>query len=374
MSKSLKNFITIGEILETFTARQIRLLFLGTHYNKNMTYSEGTMAEAAAIDKKFSNFFENVKVWGWLAVFVLLFLLLVWCLNRCPISPHFKVALRKSTADKPQEWTDVERELASFLMDTKRRVREALCDDFDTPTAMQELVALRDKWTAWLTSTEFPARYLLSAGAEYVTEMFDVFGLVNPNPAIGYAIGGAEDRETVLAPVLDAVAAFRAEVRAAARDGDVKAVLRACDTLRDEKLPVAGVRLEDESGSGSLWKLVDPEEVRRELAAKAEAAEAKARQKAERAAAEAEKAAKNRVPPSELFKGDSKYSKFDDKGIPTHGADGEPLPKSKLKSLAKEYNKQKVAHTKQLAKDAKAAEAAAGAAGAGAGAGVGADA
>ena len=51
--------------------------------------------------------------------------------------------------------------------------------------------------------------------------------------------------------------------------------------------------------------------------------------------------AQKRIPPSELFRGDTdKYSKFDDKGMPTHSAEGEELPKAQLKKLQKIYQAQ----------------------------------
>ena len=61
MSKSLKNFITIGAVLERTTPRQLRLLFLNHMYNKPMTYSEDSLHEAAAIDRTFNEFFLSAK-------------------------------------------------------------------------------------------------------------------------------------------------------------------------------------------------------------------------------------------------------------------------------------------------------------------------
>merc|ERR1719482_963059 len=63
--------------------------------------------------------------------------------------------------------------------------------------------------------------------------------------------------------------------------------------------------------------------------------------KAEAAAKAAALEAQKKIPPSELFKGETdKYSKFDDKGMPTHNAEGEELPKAQLKKLQKIYQAQ----------------------------------
>lgn len=51
MSKSKKNFITIKEALETYTPRQIRMLYLLYRFNDPMDYSKGTMDQATYMEK-----------------------------------------------------------------------------------------------------------------------------------------------------------------------------------------------------------------------------------------------------------------------------------------------------------------------------------
>jgi glutaminyl-tRNA synthetase len=64
--------------------------------------------------------------------------------------------------------------------------------------------------------------------------------------------------------------------------------------------------------------------------------------KAAQAKAAAEKEAKKSMDPREMFRGQTDlYSKFDDDGVPTHGADGEALPKARVKKLRAEWDKQK---------------------------------
>jgi cysteinyl-tRNA synthetase len=64
MSKSLKNFITIREVLNSFTPTQIRMLFLLQSWDKKMNYQRvDTMME---VDKKilaFTEFFRKVCWW-----------------------------------------------------------------------------------------------------------------------------------------------------------------------------------------------------------------------------------------------------------------------------------------------------------------------
>ncbi|CAM9994956.1 unnamed protein product, partial [Ectocarpus sp. 4 AP-2014] len=67
----------------------------------------------------------------------------------------------------------------------------------------------------------------------------------------------------------------------------------------------------------------------------------------------AEKEARKRVPPQEMFLSMTDlYSAFDDQGVPTIDKAGEPLSKSAIKKLKKEWEKQKKLYEKTLAESA----------------------
>merc|ERR1711918_331177 len=95
----------------------------------------------------------------------------------------------------------------------------------------------------------------------------------------------------------------------------------------------------------------------------------KQEEKEAQARLQAERDAKSKIPPEELFRSVMcdpdpsssssstepgqqilKYSKFDDKGIPTHDYTGEELPKNQRKKLTKEWENQKKAYEKYLSK------------------------
>ena len=64
-----------------------------------------------------------------------------------------------------------------------------------------------------------------------------------------------------------------------------------------------------------------------------------------------EKEAKKAIPPHELFlKETDKYSKFDEKGIPTHDLEGKEITKSGRKKLEKLYEQQVKLHQEYLSK------------------------
>lgn len=64
----------------------------------------------------------------------------------------------------------------------------------------------------------------------------------------------------------------------------------------------------------------------------------------------AEKEARKNVPPQEMFLGSTDlYSAFDEQGVPTADKAGEPLSKSAVKKLKKEWDKQKKLYEKAQA-------------------------
>ena len=181
---------------------------------------------------------------------------------------------------------------------------------------------------------------------------------MNDTSDIGFPLesaGGGASKEQLLTPFLDILTNFRQTVRIAAINGDTKAVLAAADNLRDMILPDVGVRMEDK-GSGkdvvTVWKLDDPEVLRKERSLKEEAKAAKEAQKAELAKKQAERDAKAKINPKEMFLSlTDLYSAFDSEGFPTNDKAGEPLSKAAIKKLQKEKEKQEEAYSKYLAKE-----------------------
>jgi len=265
-----------------------------------------------------------------------------------------KAVLREQDPDAPQNWGKNEKIFNEGLVNTKRRVHEALVDNFNTPEAMHALADLVHKTHLYLAAQKeagaTPRPYILQTAAEYITNMFKVFGLIDQSD-IGFPLAGDVNAEQILTPFLDTITNFREDVRAFARQKEIGKVLGACDKLRDESLPLLGVQLEDRP-EGPIWKLGNKEQMLKELelkkAAEKEKAALKQKQKEEQEEKDRQLLEKSKIPPTELFRSQSKFSAFDETGFPLKDAEGKDLSKNAIKELRKEYNAHTKLHQKYL--------------------------
>ncbi|XP_033841246.1 cysteine--tRNA ligase, cytoplasmic isoform X1 [Periophthalmus magnuspinnatus] len=333
MSKSLKNFITIKDALAKNTARQLRLAFLMHAWKDTLDYSPNTMESAVQYEKFMNEFFLNVKD-----------------ILRAPtdITGRF------------EKWEEPEVELNNSFYERKRLVHEALCDNMDTRTALEEmrvLVGHSNSYVANRKSAKLrPNRMLLESIATYLTYMLKVFGAIEGSEPIGFPVGGQSqsvDLERTVMPYLTVLSDFRENIRKIAREQKVTELLQLCDVVRDDTLPELGVRLEDHEGLPTVVKLVDRETLLRERDEKKKLEEEKMRKKEEAAKKKREqemaKLAKMKIPPCEMFRSETdKYSKFDETGFPTHDAEGKELSKGQAKKLRKLFEAQEKLHNEYL--------------------------
>jgi cysteinyl-tRNA synthetase len=317
MSKSLKNFITIKQALDMYTASQLRMTFLLHSWKDTLDYSPAGMQTAIQMEKSFQEFFLNVKD----------------CL--------------RSTNSFPK-WNQDELLLQQYLSTAKQNVHAALCDNIDSRTAVFALKDLIGSTNVYIQKFKVHNGDLLKQIACYVTKIFKVFGLI-PGSEDSFGFGskeeGSVDVESVVLPFVDLLSDFREKVRTSARSVENPTIkgdlMKECDLIRDERLPLLGVRLEDrEEGRPPIIKYIGKEAMRREKELKEkqdeEREEMKRQKKAELEKAQQEKESQRKIPPWDLFKNEStKYSQFDIKGIPTHDHEGTPLPKSQIKKLQK---------------------------------------
>lgn len=344
MSKSLKNFITIRDVLRKHSGRTLRFLFLLTPWDSTMSFSDDSLKAATTKEALFNEFFANTAI---------------------------AVRAGGKIESKPQLWNADDRKLHAKLTAVREGVHAALLDNFDYPRAMNlltELILDSNKYRQLPSATggaPEPKVLLLTQVARYIDSLMRVFGVV-PDPEAGFVSAGGDDGK--LAGVLDAACAFRDAMRDAVRAKKTpQEVLALCDRFRDEAMIELGVRMEDvtvaapaaaaaaassaassssapapaaASSVRSVWKLDDPEKLRRERDEKRSAEGAarlsKLRNKLDKAQKDLQKLQEGAISAREFFATQKdKYAQFDAEGKPTHDAAGVELTKSAVKGVAK---------------------------------------
>ncbi|KAH9322117.1 hypothetical protein KI387_016756, partial [Taxus chinensis] len=338
MSKSLKNFVTIREALQKYTARQLRFLFANQSWEKPMNFSESVMSEAIAKERQFQNFFKIVKN----------------VLRRMEIDGESYV----KGFENGQKWGLEEEELAHLYAITISQVRDRLEDNFDTMGALNALLNLASGVHSYVDKKAngnlLPI--LVKEAAEYVTQILVIFGLSTANVSneIGFGSESASRSggiESLVAPYINAACSLRDEIRVSAKDDLSKEkIISITDHFRDYTMVDLGVRVED-SSSGTIWELCDVERLQNErnekLRKTREAIIKSLKLKIGQKLKDIENFQLASADPKEYFqKQTTKYSTFDDRGIPTHDSEGKELSKKAMKDAEKLMQKAVKSHEK----------------------------
>lgn len=252
MSKSLKNFVTIKQALASHSARQIRLMFLLQPWDRPMQYSDQTIGEARAVERKLRDFFGAVKA-----------------LRRAP------------WLSGPTAPTAAESALAAKVSAFRQRAHAALLDNFNTAGVMSEMLALcadvsehiRAASKAAAAGAVVPGALVCSDAAVAVTRLLRVFGVAEQDElGLPLTDEGGGSREMHVTPFAEALVRLRDELRQHAKQAKDGRLLALCDEMRDATLVKLGVRVEDPTGgeAESKWRLDEPAVLQRELAERRE--------------------------------------------------------------------------------------------------------
>jgi cysteinyl-tRNA synthetase len=157
-------------------------------------------------------------------------------------------------------------------------------------------------------------------------------------------------RESVRNEALAAAKASKDDPQAAAKA--LQAILKTCDSLRDETLPTVGVRLEDRPG-GTRWNRGDPAAMMKELEDKKAREEEVFRGKLEKKLVAKEKELTklkdSMQAPDQMFR-TAEFKEWDEAGVPTVNADGTPVSGGQMKKKKKLIDKQARMHEDIMAK------------------------
>ncbi|KAK3658793.1 cysteinyl-tRNA synthetase [Elasticomyces elasticus] len=370
MSKSLKNFTTIREAIAKgdWTPRGLRIVFLLGAWRDGLEITGEVIKAGRAWEDKVDNLFLKIR----------------------------DVQLREERLRSNKNgitnginsltFSDDEiRAVADELEVAKHKFRDALCDSFDTPTAMRVISDLITFYNSQKPSI-VPDVIAMDLG-RWVTEMVVMLGLdANHKPGqLGWSgleipeaakafviplaqlrdkvreqakaggvditsLGRFDDKDTIYSPnqpYANANADFQRKIiELGSQSAQPKDFLAACDHVRDQILWKLDIYLEDRDGLPALIRPLS-QSLREERASKDAAVASKAAAK-ERAKIDAEAAEKKKLDQGKLSHLDmfrtSEYSAWDSDGLPTHDVSGAEIAKSRAKKLRKDYDRQKKLH------------------------------
>jgi len=198
MSKSLKNFFTVRQVLEAHTKEEVRFYFLNTHYRGPIGYSDAALLEASASLKRLHNTYATLQA-------------------------------AKSNASGTDDALElVGKARAGFIAQ--------MDDDFNSRAAIAVIFDLVREINRLMAEGKLSATGVKSA-LSFLEEADQVLGIL---PS---ATGGQDD--------LDGVIQIMIEVRKELRK---RKAYDLADMIRDKLLAV-GIQLED-SAEGAKWKKV----------------------------------------------------------------------------------------------------------------------
>lgn len=210
MSKSLKNFTTIKEILRVATPRQLRILFLYHNWNKSMNYEPEHFKFAENVEKKIFNFMSVAE------------------------------SMRKDAISSFKVLGDADREALKELENTEEAVHLAILDNIDTPTAMKKIVEMINFTNIRIKSM---SSYTVLIVRDYIRSIIDIFGLKENTTQV-------IDNEEVIAKMF---ADFRNDIRGLSKGKEPHyKFLEKCDGVR-EGLKSYGYIIEDRT-SGTILR------------------------------------------------------------------------------------------------------------------------
>jgi cysteinyl-tRNA synthetase len=374
MSKSLKNFTTIRDVLSQneWSARSLRICFLLMPWQDGIEVTDELMKAVVGWEGKLNNFFlKSLDIWT---------------------NSSSKTLLVKEIKVADQQ-------LVSALDKAKADVDAALCDSFNTSAVMRILSDLVTE----SNSAEALSDQTVILLARWVTRIVTIFGLDPegdlsnlgrigwsgldiPTPAKPYIYPASQLRDrvrtlacsgsvdhTAIAKLTDEITTvvstpvvessrpynqvlqqFRTDVKTlAAQQSPAKDLLALCDQLRDTHLWNLGIYLEDRVNPQPalvrpLDKLLIEARAERE-SVNAAKAKAKLEQGAREFESQKELLERAKVDPMLMFRTSDEYLEWDERGIPTVDAAGVQVSKNRRKKLVKEWEKQKKRHDEWLA-------------------------
>jgi len=238
MSKSLKNFITIQEMLSSqeMSALEFRMFCLLHHYQSPVEYGKEQIEEAKQTWKRLLEWQHRCR----------------WFLSRQNIE---NCALSSPTKE---EMSDRQQ-----LMEWKTQIAKYLCMNFNTPAVVQLLLVQCRNMHRWMDEWESDTNHriqtmtrlgILKDAYRYIHQLMDIFGL---------QLSNYKEQETFHSrdtEWIEIVAKFRQQLRTMLKDSTIddtqqlrKRVFHLCDVVRDVEMAKMNVQLKDDKNDAYHW-------------------------------------------------------------------------------------------------------------------------
>eukprot|EP01059_Diplonema_ambulator_P032735 TRINITY_DN6561_c0_g1_i1.p1 TRINITY_DN6561_c0_g1~~TRINITY_DN6561_c0_g1_i1.p1 ORF type:complete len:675 (+),score=123.82 TRINITY_DN6561_c0_g1_i1:242-2026(+) len=234
MANTLKSFVTIEGALERYTATQLRMLFLLHPYDGALMFSHNSMTVARHQEEVFTSFFSQMN----------------------------KILASQPTFEASQAWSVEENRLLASFARLRTEIHKALCNNFDTATAMSYLKDLAKLTMDYIEAvTERNVKILIIHNVvNYIKKLFQSFGLLEPgqdnlNATQADAAFSNPEVKEVVSTLLEFKKNIQMEIMAKVK-GDPEAlkeaVQRLCNELVDDKLMAKGITV-DETTQATTW-------------------------------------------------------------------------------------------------------------------------
>ncbi|KAK9869576.1 hypothetical protein WA026_003328 [Henosepilachna vigintioctopunctata] len=201
MSKSLKNTISISCVLNRYHSDVLRFACVMSHYRSRMEYSEELLNMSRKTLEKFRNFLNNCDLY---------------------------ISNNEGSA------TD-EQSIQFLLIDSRKEIHEAFCDDFNTPAVIQILNRIMHTINPLLNGNTVSISTVVSL-KKLFNHILNVFNITITEVNVG-----SEPRESEITNVL---IDFRKTIREIALATKDKDILHICDEIRST-LKSKGIDIRD---------------------------------------------------------------------------------------------------------------------------------
>lgn len=227
MSKSLKNFVTIRDILTRFTSHQLRHLFLLHPWDSQMTFSESELSSTAVVhDKTCSEFFLNVLT-------------------------HLRTN-RVNAVD----WCQHDQAFLLHIANCQTAVDTSFKNNLDYVSAVKSILQLISDTNKYMIR-DFPQQSLIIKARNLISHHLNTvlgfnYSTTTTTTTTTAVVATVEKERNVWCAFRDGVRALAFQNKKSAGHSEIMAL---CDKIRDQELPACGIRIEDRRpGQSSSWK------------------------------------------------------------------------------------------------------------------------